>query len=96
MRKRQLERLITKFSKQKGLPVIRLEEAQFKNREKCLRVDPRATPENIKKLLAQLKQENLRESTLSKQSLRQVDKSYLGSRSSQSLEQYEKEMAKTI
>ena len=52
VRKRQLERLIIKFSKQKGLPVIRLEEAQVTNREKCLRVDPRATPGNIRKLLA--------------------------------------------
>ncbi len=52
MRKRQLERLIIKFSKQKGLPVIRLEEAQVTNREKIMRVDPRATPGNIRKLLA--------------------------------------------
>ena len=52
VRKRQLERLIIKFSKQKGLPAIRLGEAQVTNREKFLRVDPRATPGNIRKLLA--------------------------------------------
>ena len=52
MRKRELERLIIKFSKQKGLPVIRLEEAQVTKGVKNLRVDPLATPGSIKKLLA--------------------------------------------